>query len=142
VVLPLGPDAQARDVVVALGLEPDRITIVGDQPEELAEALREGLEAELCVVSGGLGPTHDDRTVELLARALRQEIDICIVAQHRKNSRAGPRHQSRSDFRLFQQPGFQLREKNEFLKDRSLEIVHEILAVEILCLIGNSRNLL
>ena len=52
-----------------LGLEPARIAIVGDRPDELEAALREGLEAALCVVSGGLGPTHDDRTVEVLARA-------------------------------------------------------------------------
>ena len=52
-----------------LGLEPARITLVGDEPEELEAALREGLSADLVVVSGGLGPTHDDRTVELLARA-------------------------------------------------------------------------
>jgi nicotinamide-nucleotide amidase len=54
---------------LALGLEPARITIVGDRPEELEDALREGLRADLCLVSGGLGPTHDDRTVELLAKA-------------------------------------------------------------------------
>jgi nicotinamide-nucleotide amidase len=52
-----------------LGLEPARVAIVGDRPDELEAALREGLEADLCVVSGGLGPTHDDRTVEVLARA-------------------------------------------------------------------------
>jgi competence/damage-inducible protein CinA-like protein len=52
-----------------LGLEPARIAIVGDGPDELAAALREGLEAEACLVSGGLGPTHDDRTVEMVARA-------------------------------------------------------------------------
>jgi nicotinamide-nucleotide amidase len=52
------------------GVEPARISIVGDREEELAEALAEGLAAaDLCVVSGGLGPTHDDRTVELVARA-------------------------------------------------------------------------
>ena len=52
-----------------LGLEPARITIVGDAPAELEEALREGMRADACLVSGGLGPTHDDRTVELVARA-------------------------------------------------------------------------
>ena len=52
------------------GVEPARISIVGDREEELSEALAEGLEgADLCVVSGGLGPTHDDRTVELVANA-------------------------------------------------------------------------
>jgi nicotinamide-nucleotide amidase len=50
-----------------LGLEPERITIVGDRPEDLDRALGEGLEADLCLVSGGLGPTHDDRTVERVA---------------------------------------------------------------------------
>jgi nicotinamide-nucleotide amidase len=58
------------------GLEPARITIVGDNPAELEAAFREGLEAEACVVSGGLGPTHDDRTVELLARAAGLELVV------------------------------------------------------------------
>ena len=56
--------------LLQLGIEPARISIVGDAEGELAEALAEGLRADLCVVSGGLGPTHDDRTVELVARAL------------------------------------------------------------------------
>ena len=53
-----------------LGLEPARIAIVGDGAEELEAALREAVTADACLVSGGLGPTHDDRTVELVARAL------------------------------------------------------------------------
>jgi len=53
-----------------LGLEPARIAIVGDRAEELEETLREALSADACLVSGGLGPTHDDRTVELVAQAL------------------------------------------------------------------------
>jgi nicotinamide-nucleotide amidase len=51
------------------GIEPARIVIVGDREDELAGALAEGLQADLCLTSGGLGPTHDDRTVELVARA-------------------------------------------------------------------------
>src|SRR5919201_875549 len=53
----------------ALGVEPVRIALVGDSPDDLEQALREGFSADLCVVTGGLGPTHDDRTVEVLARA-------------------------------------------------------------------------
>ena len=59
-----------------LGLEPGRITIVGDDPAALEPAIREGLEADLLVLSGGLGPTHDDRTVELLARAAGLELTV------------------------------------------------------------------
>ena len=53
-----------------LGLEPARIAIVGDTTEELEATLRDALTADACLVSGGLGPTHDDRTVELVARGL------------------------------------------------------------------------
>ena len=59
----------ARELLT-LGVEPARIVIVGDAEDELEAALREGLRADLCAVSGGLGPTHDDRTVAVLARVL------------------------------------------------------------------------
>lgn len=55
--------------LMRLGVEPVRITVVGDEPTELEAALREGLEHDLLCISGGLGPTHDDRTIELLAQA-------------------------------------------------------------------------
>jgi nicotinamide-nucleotide amidase len=53
---------------LSLGLVPERILIVGDDPLDLEAALRAASESEVCLVSGGLGPTHDDRTVELVAR--------------------------------------------------------------------------
>ena len=62
--------------LLRLGVEPARIAIVGDDPNELETALREGLEADLCLTSGGLGPTHDDRTVELVARAAGRELIV------------------------------------------------------------------
>jgi nicotinamide-nucleotide amidase len=76
--------------LLRLGLEPARISIVGDDPGELEEALREGLEADLCLVSGGLGPTHDDRTVELVARAAGRElvVDEALAAEIESISRA------------------------------------------------------
>ena len=65
----------ARELA-ARGLEPARIIVVGDRPEELEAALREGLQADLLVTSGGLGPTHDDRTVETLARVAGREVVV------------------------------------------------------------------
>jgi nicotinamide-nucleotide amidase len=65
----------AREVL-SRGLEPARITVVGDREAELEAALREGLGADLLVTSGGLGPTHDDRTVELLARVTGRELRV------------------------------------------------------------------
>jgi nicotinamide-nucleotide amidase len=62
--------------LVALGFHVGRIVIVGDRPEELESALREGLDADLCVVSGGLGPTHDDRTIEMVARVTGRELTV------------------------------------------------------------------
>ena len=63
----------ARELV-SLGVEPAEIVIVGDAPQELEGALRTGLGTDLCVISGGLGPTHDDRTVETLARVAGREL--------------------------------------------------------------------
>src|SRR5947208_4135847 len=79
----------ARELV-RLGLEPASITIVGDDERELEAAFDVALEADLCVVSGGLGPTHDDRTVELVARAagLSLHVDEELRTQIERISRA------------------------------------------------------
>ena len=58
------------------GVEPERISVIGDRPEQLETALREALELDLVVTSGGLGPTHDDRTIELLAQAAGRELRL------------------------------------------------------------------
>ena len=79
----------ARELV-RLGLEPESITIVGDDEHELEAVFRTALEADLCVVSGGLGPTHDDRTVELVARVadLPLHVDETLRTQIEEISRA------------------------------------------------------
>ena len=64
------------------GLEPARITIVGDRPEELRQAIAEGLTGDLCLVSGGLGPTHDDRTVEMLGSVTGRALEVDAELEH------------------------------------------------------------
>ncbi len=59
-----------------LGIQPARLIVVGDDPVELEAALREGMQAEVCLVSGGPGPTHDDRTVELVARVTERGLRV------------------------------------------------------------------
>ncbi|MCZ7587748.1 MAG: CinA family nicotinamide mononucleotide deamidase-related protein [Gaiella sp.] len=65
----------AREAL-SLGLDPERIVIVGDDPGDLESALRSADGADVCLVSGGLGPTHDDRTVELVARVARAPLRV------------------------------------------------------------------
>jgi nicotinamide-nucleotide amidase len=79
----------AREAL-SLGLEPARIVVVGDDPAELEAALREGFDADACLVSGGLGPTHDDRTVELVAKAagVRLRVDAALEQEIEAVSRA------------------------------------------------------
>lgn len=60
----------------ARGVEPERISVIGDRPEQLEAALRDALGLDLVVISGGLGPTHDDRTIEVLARAADRELRV------------------------------------------------------------------
>ena len=65
----------ARELA-SLGLLCRRITIVGDDAALLEAAIKDGLEADLCLISGGLGPTHDDRTIELLARVTGKKLSV------------------------------------------------------------------
>jgi len=62
--------------LLALGVDPAELRIVGDVPADLETALRDGLSHDLLVISGGLGPTHDDRTVELLARVAERPLRL------------------------------------------------------------------
>jgi competence/damage-inducible protein CinA-like protein len=84
-----------------LGVEVAEITVVGDRPEDLEGALRhmrdEGL--DLIVTSGGLGPTADDLTAEIVGRfsgrelALDEEMEqkiADIIARYARRLRFDP----------------------------------------------------
>ncbi|MDI6631224.1 MAG: molybdopterin-binding protein, partial [Thermoanaerobacteraceae bacterium] len=51
-----------------LGIKVFRHTTVGDDSEELVQAIREALQrADLVITTGGLGPTTDDLTMSAVA---------------------------------------------------------------------------
>ena len=64
------------DRLVELGVELAHTTICGDRPGDLEAQLRfmEGEGVDLVVTSGGLGPTADDLTAEVVGRYLGREL--------------------------------------------------------------------
>jgi nicotinamide-nucleotide amidase len=71
--------------LLELGVDAAMIQIVGDRPEDLEAALRymsaEGM--ALIVTSGGLGPTADDLTAEVVARFAGREMVLDPVLERR-----------------------------------------------------------
>lgn len=60
-----------------LGIEVDYHTTVGDNPKRLEQILRQAIErTDLIVTTGGLGPTADDLTKELVAKVLDLKMEI------------------------------------------------------------------
>ncbi|GIW41311.1 MAG: molybdenum cofactor biosynthesis protein [Candidatus Binatia bacterium] len=58
-----------------LGVALRRITVVPDEPEEIAEAIRAVYRThDVVFTSGGVGPTHDDVTIEGIARGLGRKV--------------------------------------------------------------------
>ncbi|MBV1860446.1 MAG: CinA family nicotinamide mononucleotide deamidase-related protein [Nannocystaceae bacterium] len=57
-----------------LGITLDQVITVRDRIEEISAAIRQAADADVCFVSGGLGPTSDDRTAEAAAHAAGVEL--------------------------------------------------------------------
>jgi nicotinamide-nucleotide amidase len=69
--------ALLAETAFSLGAEISRVVSVGDEVEVIAEVMREAMRrADLLVVTGGLGPTPDDRTPEAAALALGRELIV------------------------------------------------------------------
>lgn len=58
--------------ITSLGLSVRRITVVGDDVDEIASAIKESIQRNpaFIITTGGLGPTFDDKTLEGVAKAL------------------------------------------------------------------------
>jgi nicotinamide-nucleotide amidase len=84
----------------ALGFEVSHVLVVGDRPGDLAAALEFVRDAALVVTSGGLGPTADDLTGEVVAafagvpleldERMRERIAGILEAWARRTGFGGP----------------------------------------------------
>jgi len=64
--------------ITTLGLSVNRITVIGDDTEEISDAIREAVQRkpQFIVTTGGLGPTFDDKTLEGFAKALSRPLKV------------------------------------------------------------------
>lgn len=71
--------------LAALGHRLRRGCVVADDPEEIANALRREIDdgRGIVFVCGGLGPTHDDRTMEGVAKGLGRALAPCSTLAER-----------------------------------------------------------
>jgi competence/damage-inducible protein CinA-like protein len=70
-------------VLEAAGLEMESRRVVSDRLDEIEEALREALSRpRVILVTGGIGPTRDDRTRDALARALGAPLRPDAASEH------------------------------------------------------------
>jgi molybdenum cofactor synthesis domain-containing protein len=61
-----------------LGMNVRRITIVGDDVNEISSAVQEAVQrnSRFLITTGGLGPTFDDKTLEGIAETLKRKLEI------------------------------------------------------------------
>ena len=92
----------AREVT-PFGVTVRRVTTVGDTLEELRDALLEiSARADVCVITGGLGPTSDDLTLDALALAAGVPLEVDeglwgeIQAFYRGRGRVPPSNRSQA----------------------------------------------
>lgn len=61
--------------LAALGIDVYHHSTVGDNPERLVSAIKQGIDrSDIVITTGGLGPTVDDITLEAIASALSQKL--------------------------------------------------------------------
>jgi molybdenum cofactor synthesis domain-containing protein len=59
-----------------LGITVKRMSTIGDDVHEIAKVVKEALDREprFIIMTGGLGPTYDDKTLEGVAKSLNQKL--------------------------------------------------------------------
>src|SRR5512136_2345448 len=85
----------------SLGVMVKRITVVGDDVEEIGVVVAEALKRkpQFVITTGGLGPTFDDKTLEGIAKALNRGLSVnaealeMVKARYREYAKTRDVHQ-------------------------------------------------
>ncbi len=59
--------------LTGLGFDVDKITVIGDEPEEIKNALQ-NTQSDFVIVTGGLGPTQDDLTKQTITEFFQDNL--------------------------------------------------------------------
>jgi len=64
--------------VTSLGTMVNRITVVGDDTNDIAKVVHEAMKRKprFIITTGGLGPTFDDKTLDGIAKALNRKLEV------------------------------------------------------------------
>lgn len=64
--------------ITSLGLSVSRITVIGDDVQEIVKALREAVHRspDFIITTGGLGPTFDDKTLEGVSETFGSRLQV------------------------------------------------------------------
>ncbi len=77
---PYRQDTNSKEIarlLMDLGIKVGSITIVPDNDEEIARAVKSAMgRGQLVIITGGLGPTADDRTREGISKALKLDLEF------------------------------------------------------------------
>lgn len=89
------------NALAMLGIRVRKTTTVGDDADVIARILVEtARQADICIVTGGLGPTRDDLTASACAKAAQKKLVLNMTAQ-------------KSMAAYFQKRGFELTKENK-----------------------------
>jgi FAD synthetase len=87
----------------ALGVNVQRVVVVPDAPEVIAGEVRFCRKFDLVFTTGGVGPTHDDVTMEGVAKGLERKL-VHHPALEKLLARIYPSHLSRVHLKLAEVP--------------------------------------
>jgi len=74
--------------ITEVGGSVKRITVIRVDVDEISLAVRESIarKPDWLIISGGLGPTYDDKTLQGVARGLRLELELDNMALDMKKA--------------------------------------------------------